>query len=302
MSAVDAAAGPAGRARPAAGSARPAGPVRTRRPGTRFLRSELWLIFGRRRNWAGLAVLAAVPVIIAVAVRAANPSPDETAGPHFFSSITGNGFFVALAALAAELPLFLPLAVAAISGDAIAGEANVGALRYLLTVPVRRTRLVVVKYVAVVIFAFAATLLVAAVGLLVGLTLFGGGPVTTLSGAQVGFGEALLRLLAICAYLAVGLAALGAVGLFVSTLTEQPIGATIAVVILNVTSFILDTIPQLDWLHPYLLTHWWMSFGDLLREPIYTDGLRQGLLSAAAYIVIFWTAAWARFNGRDVTS
>ena len=37
-----------------------------RRLSTRFLRSELWLIFGRRRNWAGLAILAAVPVIIAV--------------------------------------------------------------------------------------------------------------------------------------------------------------------------------------------------------------------------------------------
>ena len=47
-----------------------------------------------------------------------------------------------------ELPLFLPLAVAVIAGDTIAGEANVGTLRYLLATPVQRSRLLAVKYVA----------------------------------------------------------------------------------------------------------------------------------------------------------
>lgn len=268
----------------------------------RFFRSELWLIFGRRRNWAGLAVLAAVPIVIAIAVRVANPAEGADAGPNFFASITSNGFFVALAALGVSLPLFLPLAVSAIAGDAIAGEAHAGTLRYLLAVPVPRTRLLVIKYAAIVLFGFAATALVAAVGLAAGLALFGGGEVTLLSGATVGFGQGLLRLLAVCAYLAVGLAALGAVGLFVSTLTEQPIGATITVVIFTITNHILYAIPQLEWLHPYLLTRWWLAFADLLREPIYTEAVGNGLVSAGAYILIFWTAAWARFASRDVTS
>src|SRR3989442_1379400 len=110
---------------------------------TRLLRSELWLIFGRRRNWAGLAVLAAVPVLISVAVKVSPPGPGggRDGGPDFFTAITSNGLFVALAALSVELPLFLPLAVAAIAGDSIAGEANLGTLRYLLTVPVHRTRM-----------------------------------------------------------------------------------------------------------------------------------------------------------------
>jgi ABC-2 type transport system permease protein len=167
---------------------------------------------------------------------------------------------------------------------------------------VARTRMLVVKYAAIVIFTLAATLLVAGVGALVGLLLFGGGPVTLLSGSQIPLGSALLRLLAICGYLAVGLSALGAIGLFVSTLTEQPIGATIAVVMLSVFSFILDAIQQLDWLHPYLLTHWWTAFGDLLRDPVELSSVWTGLLSAAAYIVIFTSAAWARFAGKDVTS
>ncbi|GIH10855.1 ABC transporter permease [Rhizocola hellebori] len=268
----------------------------------RFLASELLLIFGRRRNWAGMAVLAAMPVIVSVANKIDPPTGGGGEGPDFFSAITSNGLFVALAALSIELPLFLPLAVATIAGDSIAGEANLGTLRYLLSVPVHRTRMLVVKFTAIVIFAFAATLLVAGTGVLMGTVLFGGGDLTLLSGTQISFGEGLLRLFAVCVYLAVCLSAVGAIGLFVSTLTEQPIGATIAIMILTVGSFILDNIPQLDWLHPYLLVHNWLNFGDLLRDPVAWDGISTGLLSAGAYILVFVTAAWARFSARDVTS
>jgi ABC-2 type transport system permease protein len=277
--------------------------MRPRRISTRFLRSELWLIFGRRRNWAGLAVLAVVPIIIATAVKIWPPGGGDSGGPDFFSSITSNGLFVALAALTVELPLFLPLAVATISADSIAGEANLGTLRYLLTVPVNRTRMLAVKYAAVAIFSFAATLVVAGTGTLIGLALFGGGSATLLSGAQASFGEVSLRLLGVCVYLAICLCALGAIGMFVSSLTEQPIGGTIAVMILTVMSFILDSIPQLSWLHPYLLTHDWMAYGELLRDPVSWSGpLLTGVGRSAAYIAIFWSAAWARLSSRDVTS
>jgi ABC-2 type transport system permease protein len=276
--------------------------VRRLRPvSTRFLRSELRLIFGRRRNLAGLGVLAAVPVLIAVAVKLSSPGRDS-GGPDFFTSITENGLFVALASLGLELGLFLPLAVAAISGDAIAGEANTGTLRYLLPVPVSRARMLGVKYLAIVVFSLVATLTVTATGVVMGLALFGGGSMTLLSGTQIGFMEGLLRVLLASGYLALCFASLGAVGLFVSTLTEQPIGAMIAVVLFSTASFILDSIPQVGWLHPYLITHHWLAFGDLFRDPVAWDGIRQGMYVAAAYAVVFWLLAWARFADKDITS
>jgi ABC-2 type transport system permease protein len=240
----------------------PAVPVR--RVSSRFLRSEVRLIMVRRRNQAGLAALAAVPIVIAVATKLAGPGDGDGDGPNFFAQITGNGFFVALAALGVELVLFLPIAIAMVSGDAIAGEANVGTLRYLLTVPAGRTRVLAIKYAGIVFGAFLAPLVVAASGLVGGLILFGGGDVSTLS--------------------------------------EQPMGAAIALTMLSVASVILSQIPQVDWLHPYLLTQHWQDFGELLRDPVSLGALRPGLLSAGAYIVIFLSAAWARFSGRDVTS
>jgi ABC-2 type transport system permease protein len=272
------------------------------RVSSRFLRSELRLIGVRRRNQVGLAALAAVPIVLAVAMKVTTPGRGDGGGPDFFAQITGNGFFVPLAALSVELTLFLPIAIAMLAGDAVAGEANTGTLRYLLTVPVGRTRLLAIKYAGIVYGSFLAPLTVAVSGLVIGLILFGGGNVTLLSGAQTGFGGALLRLLGVCLYLGVCLSALGAVGLFLSTLTEQPMGATIALAMLTVASMVLGQIAQLDWLHPYLLTQHWQDFGELLRDPISFGALRPGLLSSLAYIVIFLSAAWARFSGRDVTS
>ncbi|MGA8248630.1 MAG: ABC transporter permease [Nocardioides sp.] len=275
---------------------RPAAPV-----SPRFLLSELRLVFGRRRNQAGLVVLAAVPILISVAVKSTLSQPGQDA-PTFFRSITENGLFVALAALTIEIGLFLPLAVSVVAGDSVAGEANIGTLRYLLAVPVTRLRLLMVKLAAITVGAFAATFTVAVVGVVMGLTLFGGGSMTLLSGTRIGFGEGLLRVALAAAYLACGLAALGAVGLFVSTLTEQPIGATIATVVFSTTSYILDSIPQLGRLHPYLLTHHWLDFGDLFRAPIAWHNMLAGLYLAASYVVVFSAAAWARFAGKDVTS
>ncbi len=277
------------------------GSRRVPRASSRFLRSELRLVFRRRRNLAGLLVLAAVPVFIAIAVKVGSPGRGGD-GPQFLSSVTENGLFVALTALTVELGLFLPLAVATVSGDAIAGEANIGTLRYLLTVPVERARLLAVKYAAVVVFTMAATLTVTVTGIVMGLALFGGGDLTLLSATQVGFADGLLRVLAATLYITIGLVALAAVGLFFSTLTEQPIGAMIATVLFSTASYILDSIPQVAWLHPFLITHHWVAFGDLFRSPVAWDAMQSGAYLALAYAIVFWLAAWARLTTKDITS
>lgn len=266
----------------------------------RFLRSELRLTLSRRRNQAGLAVLAAVPVIMAIAVKLAAPDA-RGEGPSFLASIVGNGFFVALAALSVEIGLFLPLAVAALSGDAIAGEANIGTLRGLLVVPVGRTRLLATKYMGLVLGGLVGVLVVAVAGLVAGGLLFGLRPVVTLSGSTLSLPDALGRLGLVVLYVAAFLAALAAIGLFVSTLTDQPLGATIAVALVSTTMWILDAIPQLDWLHPWLLVDKQVAFTDLLRDPVYWPEMRLGLLTDLAYVVVFGLAAWARFADKDVT-
>lgn len=71
---------------------------------------------------------------------------------------------------------------------------------------------------------------------------------------------------------------------------------------LLITVQILDQIPQLHALHPYLFSHYWLSFADLMREPVYWDGLTKNLGLQALYAAVFGSAAWARFTTKDVTA
>jgi ABC-2 type transport system permease protein len=269
---------------------------------SRFLRSELGMVFRRRRNQAMLLVLAAIPVLIGVAVRLSTPQGNGDEGPPFLFDIATNGVFVALTSLSVVLPLFFPLAVAVVSGDAVAGEASTGTLRYLLVVPVSRTRLLAVKYAGVLTYLAAAALLVAAVGVGVGLVLFPVGPVTLLSGTQVSLAGGLGRVLLVTLYVAVMMAAVAAIGMFVSTLTESPIAATAATVVLAITSQVLDTVPQLDWLHGWLFSHYWLDYGDLLRAPVNLGAVTDNLLVQGAYVLVFGSLAWSRMTTKDVSS
>jgi ABC-type transport system involved in multi-copper enzyme maturation permease subunit len=274
------------------------------RPWLRLLRSELALVFRRWRNLALLAVLVAIPVILGVALRLSVPrgGPGGGLGAAFLTQVAGNGVFLSFLALTVMLTLVLPLCVAVVSGDSLAGEANTGTLRYLLAVPAGRGRLLSVKYAAIVVFALVSCVIVAVSALIMGVALFPVGPVTLLSGTTVPLGEGLLRLLFVVLYVAVAMAALGAIGLAVSSLTEHPIGAIAAIMILAVASEVSDNIPQFAAVQPYLPTHWWLSFDSLLRTPIDTTTLLHGLLSFGVYIVIFGSLAWARFTSADITS
>ena len=157
-----------------------------------LLGNELATQFRRWRTWAMLAALALIPILLGSAIRLVGGSRPGR-GPAFLDQITNNGLFVALAALTVAIPLFLPLTVSVAAGDAIAGEASHGTLRYLLIAPAGRARLLLVKYLAAMVFCLAATLAVVVVGTFVGWILFPVGPVTLLSGAQVSVGEGLLR-------------------------------------------------------------------------------------------------------------
>jgi ABC-type transport system involved in multi-copper enzyme maturation permease subunit len=270
----------------------------------RLLASELRLIFRRWRNLALLAVLVILPVVLGIGLKVAGPNGGGGGGPEstFFAQLAGNGVFLAFIALSILLTLVLPLVIAVVSGDSLAGEAGAGTLRYLLTVPAGRTRLLAVKYTAVVIFGLAACLLVTVVSLIMGVILFPVGPVTLLSGTTVSLGVGLLHLFYVTLYVAAAMAALGAIGLAISSFTEHPIGAIAAVLVLAVASEVADQVAQFAVIHPYLPTHFWLSFDSLLRTPIDTSSLLHGLLSFAVYIAIFCSIAWARFASADVTS
>ena len=278
------------------------------RANLRFFANELRITFFRRRNQLLLLVAALFPLLIGIGLKAAAPhgggggNGPGSGSAAFFNQLAGNGVFLTFIALSLLLILVLPVVVAVVAGDSIAGEAGYGTLRYLLAVPAGRTRLLIVKYATIVVWCAAAVFIVSAIALVVGVVLFPVGPVTLLSGDTVSLGSGLVRVLLVTLYICAAMAAIGAVGLAISTFTEHSIGAIAALMILIVTSEVVDTIPQFAVVAPYLPTHWWNSFDALLRTPVDTTTLWHGLLSFAVYAVLFFLIAWARFTSSDVTS
>ena len=228
-------------------------------------RAELALLLRRVRIKALLVVLAAVPILVAVAVRIAGSGPDPGVGPRFLDQVTNNGVFAGLVGLTVTVPFFLPLAVAVVAGDSGGRRGGPGNAALPPRAPVwshppargqgrsplrssvcwrgspwplpgsspepcssrsGRSRRCRARRCR----SPKASPASSAPSMVVGASLFG----------------------------------LAAIGMFISTLTDVPVGAMAATAGIAVLSGVLDAVPQVHALHPWLLTHWWLSFGDLL--------------------------------------
>ncbi|NJP47754.1 ABC transporter permease [Actinacidiphila epipremni] len=272
-----------------------------------LFRSELLTVFRRARTLALLGVLAGVPVLVGIAIRietrnGGSVAGNDGGGPAFLEQVSNNGLFLAFASLAATLPFFLPMSIGVVAGDSIAGEAATGTLRYLLVAPAGRVRLLLAKYASVLAFCVAATLTVVLSAVIVGFSLFPVGSVTLLSGNSVSLTDGILRGLLIALLVASSLVGLAALGLFISTLTDSGISAMAATVGLLITVQIVNNIPQLHAIQPYLFPHYWLSFADVMRAPVIWSGVLKNLALQAVYAAAFGSAAWARFTTRDITA
>ena len=265
---------------------------------------ELRKLFRRPRTWATIAVLNSLPVLVAVLLVLTDLAPRPGEGPPFLSAVLRNGALYPLAALAIVLPLFLPIAVAVVAGDSIAGEAQAGTLRYLLARPAGRTRLLVAKLVAVLSFVLVTVLIVAGVGYVLGATLFDAQPVTgtSVSGTSLTPAELGGRTLMAIGYVAVSMLGVAAFALFFSTLTDSPLGATMGALAVLVASSLLFTLDAASPIAPYLPTRYWLSFVDFFRDPILWRDITRGIALQGVYVGVLLAAAWANFTTKDITS
>jgi ABC-2 type transport system permease protein len=267
---------------------------------------ELQKLVRSRRTWATILLIDALPTLVGVLLAITDLGPRPGEGPAFLSAVLTDGALFPLAALAIVLPLFLPIAVSVTAGEAIAGEAQQGTLRYLLVRPVGRTRLLVAKLVSVMVFVVLTVLVVAATAYVVGTLLLGNGDTTTagvtsVSGSTLTTPELVERTLLALGYAMLCMLGVAAIALFLSTAVSSPLGAALGTMGVLVASTLLLTIDAAHALQPYLPTRYWLAFVDLFRDPILWREVLRGVLLQAVYVVVFLGAAWANFATKDVT-
>jgi ABC-2 type transport system permease protein len=283
-----------------------------------MIRVELVKLARRPRSWVSILLLCALPTLVAVFVAVTHLAPPPGQGPALLSAVLSSGALFPAAALAIVLPVFLPVAVAVVAGDSIAGEAGSGTLRYLLARPVGRTRLLVAKLVALVVYTLAAVALVTGTAYLTGIMLFGAQPIaatptglttsnlaagaTTLSGTAMSPTDIALRTLGAVSFIVVSMLGVGAIALFLSTITDSALGAALGALAALVTSEVLVTLNAASAVDPYLPTRYWLAWIDFFREPIVWRNIERGFAVQGVYVVVFLGAAWAHFASKDITS
>jgi ABC-2 type transport system permease protein len=277
---------------------------------------ELVKLARRPRSWMAIALLCLVPIIVAVFVDVTHVAPPPGQGPALLSAVLSNGSLFPAAALAIVLPVFLPISVAVIAGDSIAGEASSGMLRYLLARPVGRSRLLLAKLIALISYVLFAVIAVALTSYATGIVLFGDKPIAvstggvstpgvianSLSGTPFTPLDVLERTGGAVAFIAVSMLGVGAIALFLSTLTDSSLGAALGALAALILSGVLVALNSAAAVSPYLPTRYWLSWIDFFRQPILWQDIDRGFAIQAVYVVVFLAAAWANFASKDVTS
>jgi ABC-2 type transport system permease protein len=272
---------------------------------------ELGKLYRRPRTWVSLALLCGLPALVAGFLAVTRVGSGQGQGPAFLAAVLANGALFPAAALAIVLPIFLPVAVAIVGGDAVAGEANAGMLRYLLARPVGRTRLLVAKLVSLVVFVLTAVVSVAVTSYVIGVTLFpplppeeveAAGVVASVSGPPLTPAQVVARICAAMLYVGFSMLGVGAIALFLSTLTDSSLGATLGALAALVASQLLAALDAAASIRPYLPTRYWLAWIDFFREPILWRDIERGIALQGVYVVVFLGLAWANFATKDVKS
>ena len=297
---------------------------------------ELVKLLRRPRTWISVVLTCALPFVVAVFITITHLTPPPGQGSAFLSAVLEDGALYPAAALALVLPVFLPVAVAVVAGDSIAGEATMGTLRYLLVRPVGRTRLLVAKLVSVTAYVLLVVLAVTFTAYATGVFLLGpsraaavgqappgggaggvtgtgvagqapsagqaaGGAVTSLSGAPLSLLQLTERIAGAIAFITVSMLGVAAIALFLSTITDSALGSAMGALAALVASEVLVTLNAATVVQPYLPTRYWLAWIDFFRQPIFWRDIQRGFGIQVVYVLVFLAAAWANFSTKDIT-
>lgn len=283
-----------GMTEPVLGAARGYQPTRTLP-----VRAEIRRQLVRRRTKLTFGLMAALPVVLIVAFAVGS---GEGGGTGFYANVTLSAANFTVFTLSVSQFFLLVVMVSLFFGDTVASEAGWGSLRYLLAIPVPRTRLLVVKTVVSLLSTIVALVLMTAAALVAGIASFGWDPLRTPSGSELPPGDALLRIGGMVGYIGLTLMVFAAVALLLSVVTDAPLAAVGGAVMFMIISAILDQVTALGKLRNLLPTHYLDAWYGWFVEPIRFEAMAKGATLALGYATVCFIAARWHFARKDILS
>ena len=294
-----------------------------------LLQIELYKISKRPRTYIAFAAITAIVVIFQLAFKADGQSYMDLMLQSVQDSFeidkskAINGYFMCYIILNTLL-IQVPILVALIAGDAISGEANMGTLRLLLTKPVSRTNIILVKFAASVIYTIMLLVWMAVMALFLSMMIFGTDDmlIFRVKGdesqiLQITQDDVMWRYFAAFGYAAVALTVIAALAMLLSVFAENSIGPIIATVCIVIVCTVVSNInvPVIDkHVKPWLFTSYLVGWKGFFYIGTTSDGepikgslenwpaIRSSLYILAAHILVLLASTVVIFRRKDILS
>ena len=294
-----------------------------------LLQIELFKISKRPRTYIAFAAIAAIVLIFQFAFKADGESymnlmmQNIQDNFELDKSKAINGYFMCYIILNTLL-IQVPILVALIAGDAISGEANMGTLRLLLTKPISRTQLLLVKFFASFIFTVVLLIWMAMIALFLSMAIFGVDDMLIFRAKgeesqilQITKDDILWRYFAAFGYAAIALTVIAALSILLSVFAENSIGPIVATVCIVIFFTIVSNlnVPIIDKnVKPFLFTSYLVGWKGFFYIGINDDGqpikgsienwgaIRNSLSILLAHIALFLGIAIVSFRKKDILS
>lgn len=290
-----------------------------------LLQIELFKIFRKPRTYISFGAIAVMVIIVQIALKFDGQSYIEFIVGGLKDSLEIpyahilNGFFVCFVILNLLL-IHIPLLVALVAGDSVAGEANMGTLRLLASKPVSRTKLMIAKFTATVIYTSLLLLWLAFIALLLSVLLFGTNDILIARNDALEIirsNDVIWRYLAAFAFATLALTTVAALAFLLSVFAENSIGPIVSTISMVIVFTILSEmqIPLYDrTVKPFLFTSHMLAWKGFFYSKINVGGssvpgtieniraIGKSALILILYITGFVSAAIFVFNRKDILS
>ena len=275
----------------------------------RHLRNELWKLFGKKRTYIGFGAFLVAQAAMVLMLRYSRASQGmvrqlETNGysaQHLISSLT-----VATVMLLPIAYVLLPLYVTLVGGDLVAKEAEDGTLRMILSRPISRFRLLLVKWVAGSVFSVLLVFVLGLIGMVFasfffpwgGLFAFVPGELFTILDPPSG----LQHYVAAHGLLTLKACTLLSLAFMFSCFNVKPAAATILALSVFFVSWVMMNIPFLKDLQPWFFTYHLNLWQSMLASPVPWSKVLMSLSLLLGFNLTFLVVGCTAFQVRDIKS
>jgi ABC-2 type transport system permease protein len=275
------------------------------------LKNELWKLFGKKRTYIGFGafLIAQNAMLLMFRFTKWQKSWERLlAGNGYLAQDYLSALTVALVMLIPQILLLMPLYTALVGGDLVAKEAEDGTLRMILSRPVSRFRLLLVKWVAGIIFAAVLVLALGGTALAFariwfpwrGMFVYSVWPehVFNLLSPETG-----VRLYVVSQlFMTFNASAVVGLAFMFSCFNMKPAAATILALSFLFINIVLEHLPFFEpyqeWFLLYHFRAWLLVFAD----PVPWDRMIGSLLVLFAFNLTTFMVGVAAFQARDIKS